>query len=143
MAAQAEWLRRMAESRSDGLWNRHRCAVLEDDGSARRSRSVRDRRGGGRNRMARRLQFPVGMVERMVRGERRLTSRFFEHTVGEVLISNSFCGVVNQRNGCSALLAPSIVLSMQSPTRDPSVERVGEAGRTSLPSSPAKLKTPE
>ena len=69
MAAQADRLRRMAESRSDGLRNRHRRALVENDGSARGAGSVCDRRSGGRYRMARRLQFPVGVVERMVRGQ--------------------------------------------------------------------------
>jgi len=36
-----------------------------------------DRRSGGRDRMAGRLQFPVGMVERLVRGQCRLTSSSF------------------------------------------------------------------
>ncbi len=45
--------------------SRHRWAVVEDHGGEEGARPVRGRRGGRRHRLAGRLQFPVGLVERV------------------------------------------------------------------------------
>ncbi len=84
MAGQTDRLRGLGESRGDGRRNRYRRAVFQDDGGARRAGLVCDRRGGRRHRMAGRLQFPVGVVERMVRGTGSLSfALLFEHAFGD------------------------------------------------------------
>src|ERR1700676_3741080 len=56
----------MGKGGGNGGRYRHERAVLEDHGGARGCRSLHCGRGSRRYGMARRLQLPVGVVERMV-----------------------------------------------------------------------------
>src|SRR5579862_3260894 len=60
--------RRMGQGRGDRGRYRYRRVILANDGGAQGARPVLYRRGGGRDRMAGRVQFSVGVVEWMVRG---------------------------------------------------------------------------
>ena len=57
--------RGLRQGRSHAGRHRHRRALVEDDGGEEGPRPLRDRRGRRRHGLARRLQFPVGLVERL------------------------------------------------------------------------------
>jgi hypothetical protein len=58
----ADGHRGLRQGRGYGGRHFHSRAVVEDDGGARPPRPLRHRRGGRRDRLARRLQLPVGLV---------------------------------------------------------------------------------
>jgi predicted Rossmann fold flavoprotein len=63
--AEADRHRRLPHRRGDPGRRRHRRARFDHDGGQSRARPLCRRRGGGRHRMARRLQFPVGLGQRL------------------------------------------------------------------------------
>ncbi len=77
-----EWLARapgrvrgLPHRRGDAGWGRHRRARLADHGGEGGAGPVLHRRGGGRHRLARRLQLSMGVVLRLVRRAGRLITR--------------------------------------------------------------------
>ena len=64
----------LAQGGGDARGHRHAGFVIQDDGSAERPRPLCHRRSGRRDRMARRLQFSMGLVQRLVRGAGRCVS---------------------------------------------------------------------
>jgi hypothetical protein len=63
--ASPERHRRLRQGRSDGRRHQHRRAVSQTMEARQGAGPLRDRRGGGRHRLARRLQFPMGLGERL------------------------------------------------------------------------------
>ena len=64
MGNHAHGHRRLQKGRGHGRGRRHPRPVIADDG-VEAARPVFHRRGGGRDRLARRLQLPVGLVQRL------------------------------------------------------------------------------
>ena len=65
LALHSQWHRRLRQGRGDGGRHLHCGTVLTNDGGAQGAGVVRDRRGGRCHRLARRLQFPMGLGERL------------------------------------------------------------------------------
>ena len=63
----ADRLGRLRQGRGHGGRDRHARPVVPDHGGPQRPGPLRDRRSGRRHRLARRLQFPMGLGERLVR----------------------------------------------------------------------------
>ena len=83
LARHAGGVGRLSHRRSHPGRRRHPGSRLAHPGGQGRSRPLFHRRGGGRHRLARRLQFPMGLGQRLVRRPGGLTLRGVFQKVGE------------------------------------------------------------